>query len=108
MTSTRKAVVAAWDAFAGPEGWRSVLWPAAFAAIALGLLVYDHLQDRIPALVFWLCVALIGCVFAWLVEAARRKSRAPATEQLLATIDPDVVEALIADVAAETGALAVA
>ena len=58
----------------GPGGWRSVAWPAVFAVVALALLIYDHLQQQITHLVFWLCVGLIGCVFGWLVETARRQS----------------------------------
>ncbi|HEX3240888.1 MAG TPA: HD domain-containing phosphohydrolase [Solirubrobacterales bacterium] len=77
----------AWYALVGPEGWRTVAWPATFAAAALGLLVFDHLQDRIPQLVFWLCVALIACVFVWLVETARRKDRDLSVEQQLASVD---------------------
>jgi two-component system, cell cycle response regulator len=76
-----------WVAFTGPAGSRAAFWPGAFALIALVLLVYDHLQDRIPPLVFWLCVGLIACVFAWLVETARRQSHDLAVEQERATRD---------------------
>ncbi len=77
----------AWYAFVGPDGWRTVAWPATFSAAALGLLIFDHLQDRIPQLVFWLCVGLIACVFVWLVETARRKDRELTVEQKLASVD---------------------
>jgi HD-GYP domain-containing protein (c-di-GMP phosphodiesterase class II) len=51
------------------------------------LLVYDHLQDRIPPLVFWLCVLLIASVFVWLVETARRQNRELSVEHERATRD---------------------
>ncbi len=72
----------------GPGGWRAVAWPAVFAAAALALLIYDHLQQRITHLVFWLCVGLIGCVFAWLVETARRQSMTLAGERRRKLRDP--------------------
>jgi HD-GYP domain-containing protein (c-di-GMP phosphodiesterase class II) len=64
-----------------------VTWPSVFAVVAIGLLVYDHLQQRITQLVFWLCVALIACVFAWLVETTRRQSRRLAAEHRRALRD---------------------
>lgn len=70
----------AWTALVGPSGWRAVAWPTVFAVVAIALLVYDHLQQRITQLVFWLCVALIVCVFAWLVETTRRQSRSLAAQ----------------------------
>ncbi len=57
-----------------------MIWPSVFAVVAIALLVYDHLQQRITQLVFWLCVALIACVFAWLVETTRRQSRSLADQ----------------------------
>ncbi len=81
MSFFGKAARNVWTAFVGPGGWRAVSWPAAFALAALALLVYDHLQQRITQLVFWLCVGLIACVFAWLVETARRQSLALASER---------------------------
>lgn len=81
MTPKSKSARAAWAAFTGPGGSRAVALPGTFAVLALMLLVYDHLQDRIPPLVFWLCVVLIACVFAWLVETARRQSRRLTVEQ---------------------------
>ena len=70
----------AWASLVGPSGWRAVAWPTVFAVVAIALLVYDHLQQRITQLVFWLCVALIVCVFAWLVETTRRQSRSLAAQ----------------------------
>jgi HD-GYP domain-containing protein (c-di-GMP phosphodiesterase class II) len=83
-----KSARAAWAAFTGPEGSRAVALPGAFAVLALVLLVYDHLQQRIPPLVFWLCVLLIACVFVWLVETARRQNKVLVVEQERATRDP--------------------
>ncbi len=82
-----KSARAAWAAFTGPEGSRAVALPGAFAVLALILLVYDHLQQRIPPLVFWLCVVLIACVFVWLVETARRQNKVLVVEQERATRD---------------------
>lgn len=87
MTPNSKSARAAWAAFTGPEGSRAAALPGAFAVVALVLLVYDHLQQRIPPLVFWLCVLLIACVFVWLVETARRQSRVLVVEQERATRD---------------------
>ncbi len=87
MSPPRTGVRNAWATLVGPSGWRAVAWPSAFALVAIGLLVYDHLQQRITQLVFWLCVALIVCVFAWLVETARRQSRSLAAEHRRARRD---------------------
>jgi HD-GYP domain-containing protein (c-di-GMP phosphodiesterase class II) len=91
----------AWDTFAGPKGWRAVAWPAAFAAAALLLLVFDHLQGSIDHEIFWLCVGLIAAVFAWLVETARRQSSRLEAEHQRALKDPVTQlpnrEALVAD-----------
>lgn len=45
-------------------GWRSVVGPSVFAVVAIALLVFDHLNQRVPALVFWLTLGLIVAVFA--------------------------------------------
>ena len=37
-----------------------VAGPAAFAVASIVLLVYDHLQQRVPHILFWLALALIG------------------------------------------------
>jgi HD-GYP domain-containing protein (c-di-GMP phosphodiesterase class II) len=55
------------------RGWRLVAGPAAFAAASIVLLVYDHLQQRVPPGLFWLTLALIVCVFAWMIQASRRQ-----------------------------------
>lgn len=87
MSHPRIGARKVWTAFVGPSGWRAVAWPSAFAVVAIGLLVFDHLQERITQLVFWLCVALIACVFAWLVETTRRQSRSLAAEHRRALRD---------------------
>ena len=50
----------AWFDLTGPRGWRSVAGPAAFAVVSIALLVYDHLQQKVPHIVFWLALVLIG------------------------------------------------
>ncbi len=87
VSHPRIAARKVWTAFVGPSGWRAVAWPSVFAVVAIGLLVYDHLQQRITQLVFWLCVALIACVFAWLVETTRRQSRTLAAQHRRALRD---------------------
>lgn len=88
MTSLQLSSRSVWSAFIGPEGWRSILWPGVFAVAALALLVFDHVQERIGPLVFWLCVGLIGAVFVWLIEMARRQSHDLALEHRRALQDP--------------------
>jgi two-component system cell cycle response regulator len=87
VSSPRIGAGKIWTALVGPSGWRAVAWPSVFAVAAIGLLVFDHLQQRITQLVFWLCVALIACVFAWLVETTRRQSRSLAAEHRRALRD---------------------
>jgi HD-GYP domain-containing protein (c-di-GMP phosphodiesterase class II) len=88
VTSLQLSSKGIWSAFTGPEGWRSILWPGVFAVAALALLVFDHVQQRIGPLIFWLCVALIGTVFVWLMETARRQSQDLALEHRRALQDP--------------------
>jgi two-component system, cell cycle response regulator len=83
----RGSLSKAWVTFAGPRGWRSVAGPAGFALLALVLLVFDHLQQQIDEIVFWLTVGLIACVFVWLVETARKKSGALEREHRKAMSD---------------------
>ena len=59
----------------GPSGWRSIVGPLTFALVAIALLVYDHLNQRVPALVFWLTLGLIVTVFVRMLETNRRQSR---------------------------------
>ena len=65
----------AWSAVLGPSGWRSVIGPLAFALLSIALLVYDHLNQRVPALVFWLTLGLIVTVCVRMLETNRRQSR---------------------------------
>ncbi|HWM54107.1 MAG TPA: HD domain-containing phosphohydrolase [Solirubrobacterales bacterium] len=60
----------------GPRGWRSLLAPLVFVAAAVALLVYDHVNERIPALIFWLALGLVVTVFARTLETNRRQSLA--------------------------------
>ena len=55
-------------------GWRSALGPALFAVVAIALLVYDHINDRVPALVFWLTLGLIIAVFGRMIDTLRMQS----------------------------------
>jgi len=105
VSTIRRAATDTWSGFVGPEGSRAVAWPATFALLALALLVYDHVQDKITHLVFWLCVGLIGAVFIWLVETARRKTSALAIARRLSHFDvvsglPDRAS-LVADLASD-------
>ena len=54
--------------------WRSVAGPAAFAVVAIALLVYDHLSRRVTEIVFWLTLALIVSVFARVMDTIRKQS----------------------------------
>jgi two-component system, cell cycle response regulator len=65
----------------GPSGWRSVVAPIAFALAGIALLIYDHLNQRVPALVFWLTLGLILTVFFRMLETNRRQSRALAIQR---------------------------
>ncbi len=60
-----------WFEFVGRRGWRSVAGPAAFALVSILLLLYDHLHQRVPAFLFWLTLALIVSVFAWIIQTSR-------------------------------------
>jgi two-component system cell cycle response regulator len=73
IASLQDRVGELWFAIAGPRGWRSVAGPTAFAVVSIALLVYDHLQQKVPHLVFWLALALIGTVFAWMLQTSRRQ-----------------------------------
>lgn len=70
-----------WNAVRGPSGWRSVIGPIAFALVGVALLVYDHVNQRVPALVFWLTLGLIVTVFARMIETNRRQSRRLAAQR---------------------------
>jgi HD-GYP domain-containing protein (c-di-GMP phosphodiesterase class II) len=55
-------------------GWRSAIGPTVFAVVAIALLVYDHLNQRVPALVFWLTLGLIVAVFARTLDTLLKQS----------------------------------
>jgi two-component system, cell cycle response regulator len=76
-----------WNAALGPSGWRSVIGPITFALAGVALLVYDHVNQRVPALVFWLTLGLIVTVFARMIETNRRQSRALALQRRAAGND---------------------
>ncbi len=63
----------AWFDVSGDSDWRSLVGPGAFAIVAIGLLVADHLQERVPAAIFWLTLALIVAVAAWMFQTSRRQ-----------------------------------
>jgi two-component system cell cycle response regulator len=62
-----------WFEVTGERGWRMIAGPAAFAAASIVLLVYDHLQQRVPPGLFWLTLTLIASVFAWMIQTSRRQ-----------------------------------
>jgi HD-GYP domain-containing protein (c-di-GMP phosphodiesterase class II) len=57
----------------GPRGWRSLIGPLVFATAAISLLAYDHLNHRMPSVVFWLTLGLIVTIFARMLETNRRQ-----------------------------------
>ncbi|HEU4944041.1 MAG TPA: HD domain-containing phosphohydrolase [Solirubrobacterales bacterium] len=65
-----------WDAIVGPSGWRSVIGPLVFAVLGIGLLIYNHLNQRVTDIVFWLTLGLIVTVFVRMLETNRRQSQA--------------------------------
>lgn len=58
----------------GSGSWRAVIGPAVFTVLAVALLVYDHFQQRVSQLVFWLTLGLIVTVFLRMLETIRRQS----------------------------------
>ncbi len=55
-------------------GWRAAVGPTLFAVVAIVLLVYDHLNQRVPALVFWLTLGLIVAIFARTIDTLLKQS----------------------------------
>ena len=53
----------------------SAVGPSVFAAVALALLVYNHVEQQVTDLVFWLGLALIGSVFTWMLQNNHSASR---------------------------------
>jgi two-component system, cell cycle response regulator len=52
----------------------SVAGPAVFVLVAATLLIYNHVQQKVPDLTFWLGLALIGTVFFWILEDNHRRA----------------------------------
>ncbi len=61
--------------------------PLTFALLASALLVYDHLNQRVPALIFWLTLGLILAIFFRMLETSRRQFRALAEQDRAAVND---------------------
>jgi two-component system, cell cycle response regulator len=61
-----------WLGIVGPGGRRTVAGPGAFAVVAIALLIYDRIEQKVPASTFWLALMLIVAVFFWMVQTARR------------------------------------
>jgi GGDEF domain-containing protein len=57
----------------GPRGWRSLIGPFIFAVAGVAMLVYDHVNQRVTDIVFWLTLGLIVTVFARMLETNRRQ-----------------------------------
>ena len=55
-------------------GWRPAVGPTLFALVAIVLLVYDHLNQRVPPLVFWLTLGLIVAIFARTINTLLKQS----------------------------------
>jgi diguanylate cyclase (GGDEF)-like protein len=60
----------------GLKGWGAVAGPALFAAFAIALLVYSHVQQRVTDVVFWMSLALIASVVVWMIQTSREQSGA--------------------------------
>jgi diguanylate cyclase (GGDEF)-like protein len=69
------------NAVVGPSGWRSMIGPLTFALLGIALLVYDHLNQRVTDIVFWLTLGLIVTVFLRMLETNRRQLRALARQR---------------------------
>jgi GGDEF domain-containing protein len=63
-----------WDRTIRSLRWKSVIGPAVFALLAIALLVYDHLNQRVSDLVFWLTLGLIVAVFGRMINTVRSQS----------------------------------
>jgi two-component system, cell cycle response regulator len=60
----------------------SVAGPAVFVALAATLLIYNHVQKQVTDLTFWLGLALLGSVFAWMVQNNHHRARIDAVTGL--------------------------
>jgi GGDEF domain-containing protein len=52
-----------------------VAGPTVFGLIAAALIIYNHVQDRVTDLAFWLGLALIASVFSWMIQNNHRRAR---------------------------------
>src|ERR1044072_7753596 len=77
----------------GPRGWRSLIGRFVFAPAAISLLAYDHLNHRMPSVVFWLTLGLIVTIFARMLETNRRQRLALEERDLEAFSDRGVCAA---------------
>jgi two-component system cell cycle response regulator len=57
----------------GPSGWRSLIGPLFFVAGGTALLVYNHINERVTDVVFWLSLGLIVTVSARMLETNRKQ-----------------------------------
>jgi len=76
MNRAMDLITRVWRGMVGPSGWRSMVGPLIFVVLGIGLLVYDHLNQRVTDVVFWLTLGLIGTVFGRMLETNRRQSQA--------------------------------
>ena len=83
-----QAIKRAWSTVLGPSGWRSIIGPLVFALLSIALLVYDHLNRQVPALLFWLTLGLIVTVCVRMLETNRRQSRELARQRRDTVNDP--------------------
>ncbi len=65
----------AWKRVRDFEREWSVAGPALFATLAATLLIYNHVENKVTDLVFWLGLALLAAVFTWLVQNNHRRAR---------------------------------
>ena len=74
----------------------SVAGPALFASLAATLLIYNHVENKVTDLVFWLGLALLAAVFTWLVQNNHRRARVDAITGLSnrLQLSRDLTEAL--------------
>ncbi len=72
----------AWARVRAFEREWSIGGPAAFVALAATLLIYNHVERQVTDLTFWLGLALLGAVFAWMVQNNHHRARRDAVTGL--------------------------
>src|SRR3954449_8201615 len=65
----------AWRRVRALEQEWSVAGPAIFVALAAALLIYNHVQQRVTEIAFWMGLALLGAVFTWLAQNNHHRAR---------------------------------